>query len=143
MQNAFGVTGGAGFIGTNLCQKLVLASHPVVIFDDLSRVGAEKNLRWLCEKYPQQVHFIRGNIAKDKEKLKEFVEHSDVIFHLAGQVAVTKSLADPKHDFAVNMHGTFNLLEAIRHSDNKPGLIYASTNKVYGDLVDLQVSEND
>ena len=142
MQNAFGVTGGAGFIGTNLCQKLILASHPVVIFDDLSRVGAEKNLRWLCEKYPKQVHFIRGNIAKDKEKLKEFVEHSDVIFHLAGQVAVTKSLADPKHDFAVNVHGTFNLLEAIRHSDKKPGLIYTSTNKVYGDLVDLQVSEN-
>ena len=87
--------------------------------------------------------FIRSDISTGEENLKEFVGHSDVIFHLAGQVAVTKSLTDPKHDFAVNVHGTFNLLEAIRHSDSKPGLIYASTNKVYGDLVDLQVSEND
>ena len=143
MRIAFGVTGGAGFIGINLCEKLVLAGHPVVIFDDLSRVGAEKNLIWLREKYPHKVDFIRSDISTGEENLKEFVGHSDVIFHLAGQVAVTKSLTDPKHDFAVNVHGTFNLLEAIRHSDSKPGLIYASTNKVYGDLVDLQVSEND
>ncbi|MEC9207749.1 MAG: NAD-dependent epimerase/dehydratase family protein, partial [Pseudomonadota bacterium] len=69
MQNAFGVTGGAGFIGTNLCQKLVLANHPVVIFDDLSRVGAEKNLIWLREKYPHKVDFIRSDLSTGEENL--------------------------------------------------------------------------
>lgn len=143
MPKTFGVTGGAGFIGTNFCDRLLDAGHAVVILDDLSRPGADRNLQWLTEKHPAGMEFVRADIAKDHDALRDLAESTDVIFHLAGQVAVTTSVLDPVHDFAVNAGGTFNLLEAVRKSDRRPGLVYASTNKVYGELKDLEIAEAD
>ena len=143
MTNTFGVTGGAGFIGVNLCDRLLSNGHQVVILDDLSRPGADKNLVWLTERHTDGVEFIKSDISSNQECLREFAEISDVVFHLAGQVAVTASLLDPYRDFAVNAGGTLNLLEAIRQSTKQPGLIYASTNKVYGDLQELKIGETE
>ncbi len=143
MTNTFGVTGGAGFIGVNLCDRLLSNGHEVVILDDLSRPGADKNLVWLTERHTDGVEFIKSDISSNQERLREFAEISDVVFHLAGQVAVTASLLDPYRDFAVNAGGTLNLLEAIRQSKKRPGLIYASTNKVYGDLQELKIGETE
>ena len=143
MTNTFGVTGGAGFIGVNLCDRLLSNGHEVVILDDLSRPGADKNLVWLTERHTDGVEFIKSDISSNQERLREFAEISDVVFHLAGQVAVTASLLDPYRDFAVNAGGTLNLLEAIRQSKKQPGLIYASTNKVYGDLQELKIGETE
>ena len=143
MTNTFGVTGGAGFIGVNLCDRLLSNGHQVVILDDLSRPGADKNLVWLTERHTDGVEFIKSDISSNQERLREFAEISDVVFHLAGQVAVTASLLDPYRDFAVNAGGTLNLLEAIRQSKKQPGLIYASTNKVYGDLQELKIGETE
>ena len=143
MTNTFGVTGGAGFIGVNLCDRLLSNGHEVVILDDLSRPGADKNLVWLTERHTDGVEFIKSDISSNQERLREFAEISDVVFHLAGQVAVTASLLDPYRDFAVNAGGTLNLLEAIRQSTKQPGLIYASTNKVYGDLQELKIGETE
>lgn len=141
MPKTFGVTGGAGFIGTNFCDRLIGEGHSAVILDNLSRPGADRNLAWLTEKHPDATEFIRADIATDHDNLRELAEKTDVVFHLAGQVAVTTSVSDPVHDFTVNAGGTFNLLEAIRQSDRKPGLVYASTNKVYGGLETMEISE--
>ena len=143
MSKTFGVTGGAGFIGTNFCDRLISEGHSAVILDDLSRPGADRNLRWLTDKHRKGVTFVRADIASDQDRLRELAESTDVIFHLAGQVAVTTSAQNPGHDFSVNAGGTFNLLEAIRLSDRKPGLVYASTNKVYGGLEAMEISETE
>lgn len=143
MPKTFGVTGGAGFIGTNLCERLLNDGCEVVILDNLSRRGAEQNLAWLSERFEDRLTFLRADIASNPDQLREFAERVDVIFHLAAQVAVTTSVRDPRHDYAVNVLGTFNLLEAVRESANRPGLVYASTNKVYGGLEDMGIGETD
>jgi CDP-paratose 2-epimerase len=135
------ITGGAGFVGTNLADRLLEQGKNVMIFDNLSRAGVENNLNWLEQKYPEKIRYTIADI-KDLEAVKEVVEGAEFIFHFAAQVAVTSSLIDPFHDFEVNARGTLNLLEAIRHSSHQPPIVFTSTNKVYGDLHDLGIVMN-
>ena len=128
------VTGGAGFIGCNVVRRLLAASHDVVVLDDLSRRGARENLDWI--RTLGSVAFIRQDIRDAAGVQKAMSEHrdSDVVLHLAGQVAVTTSVTDPRTDFEINAGGTFNLLEAVRRAAPDAVFLYASTNKVYGNL---------
>jgi CDP-paratose 2-epimerase len=133
------ITGGAGFIGSNYARRL-LENNSVVVFDNLSRKGADANLDWIGE-YHTFIH-INGDV-RDFAAVKEAVDRvkPDVIVHLAAQVAVTTSVDDPRTDFNTNALGTFNVLEAARLSGRKPQVLYASTNKVYGELEDLEIVE--
>jgi len=135
------ITGGAGFIGCNTAERFLRLGHEVIIFDSLSRPGAESNLHWLAEQ--GEFVFIRSDVRDAEAFQKLFREQHDVdvVLHLAGQVAVTLSVQDPKLDFEVNAWGTFNLLEAIRQAKLDPVFIFSSTNKVYGELDGLVVEE--
>ncbi|MBV9522938.1 MAG: NAD-dependent epimerase/dehydratase family protein [Alphaproteobacteria bacterium] len=131
------ITGGAGFIGTNLAHRLASEGRSVLIYDNLSRPGVERNLAWLRRVHGDLVRAEIGDL-RDFDALKRAVRGAVQVFHFAAQVAVTTSLRDPREDFAVNAGGTLNLLEAIRGSAKQPPLIFTSTNKVYGGLGDLQ-----
>lgn len=136
------ITGGCGFLGSNLANEVLKKNDELVVFDNLSRFGTEKNLEWL--KSVGQFDFVHGDIrnSNDVENLiKKYTP--DVIFHLAGQVTMTMSLTDPRKDFEINALGSFNLLEAVRKFSPKSAIIYSSTNKVYGDLEWLTYSEKD
>ncbi|HEX2920139.1 MAG TPA: SDR family NAD(P)-dependent oxidoreductase [Bacteroidales bacterium] len=135
------ITGGAGFIGTNLANKLISLGYPVYIFDNLSRPGVENNLKWLKQQHKNKVSIIIADI-RDRHAVEEAVKHISHIYHLAAQVAVTTSLLNPAFDYSVNVRGTVNLLEAIRKSDHKPSLVFTSTNKVYGNLGDIEILKN-
>lgn len=130
------ITGGAGFVGTNLAERLLDDGIPVLIFDNLGRPGVERNLNWLCSTYGDQVQVEIADV-RDFHAVLSAVRRARQVFHFAAQVAVTTSLEDPVADFEANLHGTLNLLEALRSADGPPPLIYTSTNKVYGDLGDL------
>jgi CDP-paratose 2-epimerase len=134
------ITGGAGFIGSNLAHRLIADGHQVVVYDDLSRLGAEKNVKWLRGSGGDAWVLVQADV-RDFVTLREAAVGADVIYHLASQVAVTTSVHDPRHDFEVNALGTFNVLEAARLSQSKPIVIYASTNKVYGGMEDVAVVE--
>jgi CDP-paratose 2-epimerase len=134
------ITGGAGFIGTNLAHRLASRGEKVRILDNLSRAGVEKNLEWLLQEHPENIEFNEADI-RDAGALKEAVSEVELVFHFAAQVAVTTSLSLPIEDFEINARGTVNLLEAIRGQNRPPALIYTSTNKVYGSLRDLALSE--
>lgn len=128
------VTGGAGFIGCNVARRLLQLSHEVVILDDLSRRGTRENLEWL--RGQGKVTFIKQDV-RDAAGVRDAVaahDDADVLLHLAGQVAVTTSVTDPRSDFDINALGTFNVLEAVRASRGRPIVLYASTNKVYGNM---------
>lgn len=127
------ITGGAGFIGTNLASRLASLGRRVVVLDNLSREGVGRNLRWLIEQYPNQIRFILGDV-RDEQQIRTAVEGAESIFHLAAQVAVTSSLEDPVSDFEINARGTLNVLEAVRARKSRPFLLYTSTNKVLGGL---------
>jgi CDP-paratose 2-epimerase len=135
------VTGGAGFVGVNLADRLLTAGKKVLIFDNLSRAGVENNLSWLKEKWCDNLQVMIADI-RDRAAVAEAVNKADQIFHFAAQVAVTSSLTDPFYDFEVNALGTLTLLEAIRNAAHQPPVIFASTNKVYGDLDDLGIVMN-
>jgi CDP-paratose 2-epimerase len=135
------ITGGAGFIGTNLADRLALEGYRVRIFDNLSRAGVEQNIDWLLSNHADQVEFHHVDV-RDLEALKKAVRRVDVIYHLAAQVAVTTSLASPLEDFEINARGTLNVLEAMRAQTQAPSLIFTSTNKVYGSLEDLPLYES-
>jgi CDP-paratose 2-epimerase len=135
------ITGGAGFIGTNLADRILSTGKDVIIFDNLSRVGTEHNVLWLKRKYGQRIHFRIEDI-RSRHSIKDALEGVDQVFHLAAQVAVTTSLDDPIEDFEINLSGTLNLLEAVRAMKEKPSLLFTSTNKVYGNLNDLVFLEN-
>ncbi|MBI1746738.1 MAG: GDP-mannose 4,6-dehydratase [Acidobacteria bacterium] len=136
------VTGGAGFIGTNLSAAMAKDGHTVVIFDNLSRRGTEANARWLLDSYPT-IRLAKGDLRHDQRVMGEIVADADAVYHLAGQVAVTTSVTDPREDFEINALGTFNLLEAVRlHAQKNPVFIYSSTNKVYGGMEDVKVEEH-
>jgi CDP-paratose 2-epimerase len=139
-QNPVLITGGAGFIGTNLADRLANAGQRVLLYDNLSRAGVEKNLLWLSRKHGELVEFRRGD-TRDVASVKQVVQRASAVFHFAAQVAVTDSLADPVKDFEVNARGTLNVLEAIRTSSTQPPIIFTSTNKVYGDLPHVDVVE--
>lgn len=133
------ITGGAGFIGTNLARHLLDAGEEVILFDNLSRQGTERNLEWLQSRYCDRLQVKIGDI-RDRVALRTCVQDARFVFHFAAQVAVTTSLADPLSDFDINAGGTLGLLEEIRNAPVPPGLVFTSTNKVYGALDDLSVS---
>jgi CDP-paratose 2-epimerase len=131
------ITGGAGFVGSNLAHRLLSNGHRVRLLDNLSRAGVERNLRWLIETHGDLVD-IEVPDVRNLSIVKQAVKDASQIFHFAAQVAVTSSLVDPIEDFEINARGTLNLLEAVRAVDNPPPLIFTSTNKVYGNLADLK-----
>lgn len=131
------ITGGAGFVGSNLTDKYLSKRCHVTVFDNLSRPGggAKKNIEQILAKHEQNpnLEFIKGDI-KDIHQLIDAMKDVDAVFHVAAQTAMTTSIDDPTDDFETNALGTFNVLEAVRRSDPSPIMIYTSTNKVYGDL---------
>lgn len=136
------ITGGAGFIGSNLANFLLSQGVRVRIFDSLVRHGAHINAQWLRENYPEAVEIIQGDV-RDRDAVKAAVADVQHVFHLAAQVAVTTSLVDPQDDFSVNAQGTLNVLEAMRARARPPSLVFSSTNKVYGGLGDVDMLEQD
>ncbi len=136
------ITGGAGFIGSNLAAYFMRAGHTVTIFDNFSRRGSEDNLAWLQSEFPAGPEVMHGDV-RDAEAIKAAAIDQDAILHAAGQVAVTTSVHDPRHDFETNALGTFNTLEAARASGKNPIFIYTSTNKVYGGMEAARVVEGD
>jgi CDP-paratose 2-epimerase len=130
------ITGGAGFIGTNLAERLLSTGQPVVVLDSLARPGVEQNLRWLRERHADRVTVEIADV-RDAATVRRVVSRARQVFHFAAQVAVTTSLADPVEDFEVNALGTLGLLEAIRAQPVPPPLVFTSTNKVYGALDDV------
>lgn len=132
------VTGGAGFIGANLTDRLVRRGHDVTILDNLSRKGTEKNVAWLRGLHGENFTLTVGDI-RDAAACDRAVRAAEVVYHLAGQTAVTTSIADPRLDFEVNALGALNVLEAARGAGHDPIVLYSSTNKVYGGMEDLTV----
>jgi len=127
------ITGGCGFLGSNLGSEVLKRGYDLIIFDNLSRIGSHKNLEWL--RIQGDFLFIHGDI-RNQGDIESIVKENkpDVIFHCAGQVAMTTSIKNPRLDFEVNALGTFNLLEAVKNYSPETIIIYSSTNKVYGDL---------
>jgi CDP-paratose 2-epimerase len=142
MSRKYLITGGAGFIGSNAAHRLIKAGHQVTVFDNLNRKGTEKNIKWLQEEHGDALEFVKGDIRNADECVKA-VEGKDVIYHFAGQVAVTTSVTDPRTDFDINALGTFNMLEATRQASNNPIFAFTSTNKVYGGMEDVETHEVD
>lgn len=133
------ITGGAGFIGANLAARLLQHGYRVRILDSLERPGVARNLEWLTSRYGDRLDPVIADM-RDTRSIEASVRNVDGVFHFAAQVAVTTSLADPQADFAVNLAGTFGLLEALRRTCPDVPLIFASTNKVYGDLSDVALA---
>lgn len=134
------VTGGAGFIGSNIAHRLAREGHRVIVYDALVRDGVKCNLDWLKTNHGDLID-VRVADIRDEAAITDAVQAAQAVFHMAAQVAVTTSLADPRDDFAINIAGTLNVLEAARLSPEAPAVIFASTNKVYGDLADLAFDE--
>ncbi|WP_135467342.1 SDR family NAD(P)-dependent oxidoreductase [Crenalkalicoccus roseus] len=130
------VTGGAGFIGANLADRLATEGHDVLVYDALARTGVEANLEWLRQRHPRRISAMIADV-RDEAALAEAAADAQAVFHLAAQVAVTTSLLDPYADFQVNLKGTVLLLEALRRRGGAVPVIFASTNKVYGSLGDM------
>jgi CDP-paratose 2-epimerase len=136
------VTGGAGFIGSNLSHRLLSQGHEVVIYDNLSRSGTKKNLAWLRQNHGESFTLIQADV-REYPTLLEAVKGCDVVYHLAGQVAVTWSVTAPREDFEINALGTLNVLEAARSSNPPPTVLFTSTNKVYGGMEEVEIVELD
>ncbi|KRW64904.1 CDP-paratose 2-epimerase [Pseudomonas sp. TTU2014-066ASC] len=136
------ITGGCGFLGSNIASEVLAAGHELVIFDSLYRFGSYQNLEWLKAK--GAFVFIHGDIRNSNDVERTIRQHRpDVIYHLAGQVAMTTSISDPRMDFEVNAGGTFNLLNAVRLFSPESAIIYSSTNKVYGNLEQFRYKETE
>jgi len=136
------ITGGCGFLGSNLAADALARGDQVTLFDNLSRVGATENLHWL--RTQGAINFCHGDIRNrtDIEQTIALVK-PDAIMHLAGQVTMTKSLENPRHDFEVNALGSLNLLESVRKFVPEAQVLFSSTNKVYGDLEQFSYTEGD
>jgi CDP-paratose 2-epimerase len=130
------ITGGAGFVGSNLAHRLLAAGRRVRILDNLSRPGVEQNLQWLRQNHGERLEVVVDDV-RNAEAVAKAVAGAAHVFHFAAQVAVTTSLDDPREDFAVNALGTLNVLEAARERAVPPALLMTSTNKVYGGLEDV------
>lgn len=135
------ITGGAGFIGSNLAARLLRAGNEVRVLDDLSRPGSEQNLNWL-RSLGGEFRFWPADI-NDRQALDSATAGVAQVYHLAGQVAVTKSVEDPRGDFLANALGTLHVLEAVRAQAPEAAVILASTNKVYGSLAGERVELSD
>jgi CDP-paratose 2-epimerase len=136
------ITGGAGFVGTNLAHRLAGDGRSVLVYDNLSRAGVERNLAWLKATHGDRI-LVEIADLRDAERLGRAVARTSQVFHFAAQVAVTTSLVDPFADFEVNARGTINLLEAARACAAPPPVFFTSTNKVYGDLEDLRIEQHE
>jgi CDP-paratose 2-epimerase len=141
MARRYLVTGGAGFIGSNYVHRLIQRGETVTIYDNLSRAGAPRNIAWLEETFGKNAFRLIVGDVRSADQMAEAAKDADVIVHLAGQVAVTTSVTNPRDDFEANALGTFNALEAARLSGRDPVFIYASTNKVYGGMDDVELIE--
>lgn len=141
MQRNYFITGGAGFIGSNYVHRLVQRGENVTVYDNLSRAGAPKNVAWLEQTFGKDAFKLIVGDVRDADLLRDSAKEADVIVHLAGQVAVTTSVTNPRDDFEVNALGTFNALEAARLSKRDPIFIYSSTNKVYGGMEEVELVE--
>ncbi len=140
------VVGGSGFVGCNLADRLLRDGREVVVFDNLSRPGVERNLAWLRAAHGERVTFVEGDV-RDRAAVAAAVRDGGGagpaadVYHFAAQVAVTTSLGDPSADFEVNARGTLNVLEAVRALRDETGyaapVLFTSTNKVYGELSDV------
>jgi CDP-paratose 2-epimerase len=138
----FLITGGCGFLGSNISRRILEQGDEVFIFDNLSRFGSEKNLDWL--KSEGNFTFFHGDI-RDRENVADVIKEviPDVIYHLAGQVAMTTSVNNPRLDFETNALGSFNVLESVKDYSPESIVVYSSTNKVYGDLEWVEYDETD
>jgi CDP-paratose 2-epimerase len=125
------ITGGAGFIGANLADRLARQGRKVLLFDCLAREHVADNLDWLSRRHGTRIRMEIADV-RDFESVRDAVRGATQVYHLAAQVAVTRSLEDPIADFEVNARGTLNVLEAIRSRAEPPPLVFTSTNKVYG-----------
>lgn len=134
------ITGGAGFIGTNLAAYLLAQGAAVHVFDNLARPGVAENLRWLSQRFPRALRVTIADLG-NAAAVGQAVAGAAHVFHCAAQVAVTASMADPLADFETNARGTLHLLEAIRRQPRPPTLLFTSTNKVYGSLGDIPLRE--
>jgi CDP-paratose 2-epimerase len=130
------ITGGAGFIGTNLADRLASSGRWVRVLDNLSRCGVERNLAWLKETHGDRIQFEKADV-RDPFAVRRAMSGAEAVFHFAAQVAVTTSLEDPLHDHEVNVRGTVNVLEAARAEPEPPAVFFTSTNKVYGGMEDV------
>jgi CDP-paratose 2-epimerase len=136
------ITGGSGFIGSNLAERLLERGEDVVLLDNLSRTGVAENAAALAERFGSRVRLVVADV-RDKGAVAEWVGQASAVFHFAAQVAVTTSLVDPVLDFDVNVRGTLNVLEALRRLSAPPPLVFTSTNKVYGALSDIRLREGE
>ena len=136
------ITGGCGFVGSNLADHLLGQGHEVAVFDNLSRLGSDTNPEWLRSQHPGLR--ASGDDIRDAEAVGRMVREwqPEVVAHLCGQVAATTSLASPRLDFEINAGGTFNVLEAVRLHRPEALLLYSSTNKVYGALEYLRTERS-
>lgn len=135
------ICGGAGFIGTNVAARLCSAGKPVLVYDDLSRPGVDRNVQWLKSAYGSLVEFERGDI-RDARLLRTCVRQASAVYHFAAQTAVTTSVVGPRNDFEVNALGAITLLEELRALRFPVPLLFTSTNKVYGDLNGLALRKH-
>jgi CDP-paratose 2-epimerase len=133
------ITGGAGFVGSNLAHALLRDGERVVVVDNLSRDGVQQNAAWLRREHGDRVRIEKVDI-RDRERITPLVQGARQVFHLAAQVAVTTSIDDPAHDLETNLLGTFHILEAARRAARPPAILFTSTNKVYGGLDDAEVA---
>jgi CDP-paratose 2-epimerase len=137
---AYLVTGGSGFLGSNIAAALLRARRPVIVLDNLSRVGSTDNLAWL--RTLGDFEFLHVDTRNSHDVVNAIKGRKlEAVFHLAGQVAMTTSLQAPRKDFEINVLGTINVLEAIRELSPETAVVYASSNKVYGDLANLPLIE--
>ncbi|HAJ36087.1 MAG TPA: CDP-paratose 2-epimerase [Chloroflexi bacterium] len=129
------ITGGCGFLGANVADRCLERGDEVVVLDNLSRMGSRQNLEWLRTRHGQAWRMAEEDVRHAEGVARLIAEFKpDVVAHLAGQVAMTTSLANPRLDFEVNALGSLNVLEAIRLHSPESIVLYSSTNKVYGDL---------
>jgi CDP-paratose 2-epimerase len=133
------ITGGAGFIGANLAHRLLSEGERVLILDNLSRTGVERNLAWLRGRHGEALEFVLADV-RDEAAVRAAVSRARRVFHFAAQVAVTTSMIDPLADFSVNAQGTLNVLEALRAHSAPTPLVMTSTNKVYGALEEVPLT---
>ncbi|HEX2209958.1 MAG TPA: SDR family NAD(P)-dependent oxidoreductase [Longimicrobium sp.] len=132
------ITGGAGFVGSNLADALLREGERVIVADNFSRDGVRRNAAWLKANHGERVRVEQVDV-RDSARITPLVRQSKQVFHLAAQVAVTTSLDDPLTDLQTNVIGTFNVLEAARTMLNAPSVLFTSTNKVYGGMEDVPV----
>jgi CDP-paratose 2-epimerase len=134
------VVGGAGFVGCNLADSFLSEKRDVLVIDNLARAGVESNLAWLKARHGERLTTVVADV-RDEAAMRDALADAGAVFHLAAQVAVTTSLVAPVEDFEINARGTLNVLEAVRRSDRRVPVVFASTNKLYGGLENLEMEE--